>query len=266
MKMLSPTERNLIEQFYTWGLPRTPGSRVVQSNRWFQVISGDYKSPAFNEVLFSDCEDSEIENKIVATINLYKDVGTDFKWCISPNSQPANTATLLIQHDFLNWQSRMMYARVSEFFLQAPIEGIEVRKVSPSETKAFTELFVQSWKIKPDEISLVSKQLEFDNIHTSASFERFWAFVNGKPAGVASMVRNSKCGYLHATAVLPEFQGQGVYRALIEKRIEVLKAHKVGLAITGAREQTSAPRLEKMGFSTAWQVQMFLKRHQADLR
>ncbi len=74
------------------------------------------------------------------------------------------------------------------------------------------------------------------------------------------MVRNNDCGYFHATAVLPEFQGKGIYQALVQSRIDALKAAGAKIAVTYARELSSAPRLEKMGFITAWASEIFLKK------
>jgi predicted N-acetyltransferase YhbS len=84
------------------------------------------------------------------------------------------------------------------------------------------------------------------------------AFLNGTPAGIGSLARNESVGYFHGTAVLPEFQGNGVYRALVEHRLKALHESKAKLAATVALP-TSAPRLERFGFRKAWTAEVFLK-------
>jgi hypothetical protein len=50
--------------------------------------------------------------------------------------------------------------------------------------------------------------------------------------------------------VLPAARGRGAYRALVAARLAFLRARHVEYAVTQAREATSAPMLEHLGFET----------------
>jgi GNAT superfamily N-acetyltransferase len=62
---------------------------------------------------------------------------------------------------------------------------------------------------------------------------------------------NNDAAYLIGGVVLPELRGRGVYRALVRARLEAVRG-RLSLATTHAREATSAPILERLGFRTAF--------------
>jgi GNAT superfamily N-acetyltransferase len=258
--MMTEAEADQIASFYVWKLPRTPGSCVVQRPGWFQVISPDYPSAAFNEVIHSELSGAELEDVVLQTIETYRRIGTDFKWCTSPRTSPSDTGDVLRRHGFLSWFGRAMFARPSEIKIAPASSGISVRRLADSELDFFCDLYLRSWKLPADQAEIMKRQVLFDHQQKKATFERFVAYDGSTPVGVASMVRNSDSAYLHGTAVFPEFQGRGAYRALTDARMQVLRDNGVPLALTMARELTSAPRLEKLGFQTAWQTEIFLKK------
>jgi GNAT superfamily N-acetyltransferase len=57
--------------------------------------------------------------------------------------------------------------------------------------------------------------------------------------------------------VLPRFRGRGLYRALVGARLADARARGIALATAHAREETSAPLLEKMGFETVCRFPVF---------
>ena len=88
-------------------------------------------------------------------------------------------------------------------------------------------------------------------------FEFFMAFVDGKPVGAAGIMRRPKSAYLMGGAVLPEYRGRGIYRALIEARLARLRAENVELVTTQPKESTAAPILEALGFRTLFRFTIY---------
>lgn len=62
-------------------------------------------------------------------------------------------------------------------------------------------------------------------------------------------------GYLVGGLVAPEVRGRGIYRALVAARLAFLRERGMPLAITHARDATSAPMLEHLGFGTVYRYQ-----------
>ncbi len=65
--------------------------------------------------------------------------------------------------------------------------------------------------------------------------------------------------YLIGGAVLPEYQGQGVYCAQLQRRIEFAEQHGCDLLTTQARVGTSEPILRRFGFQAYARFLMFVK-------
>ena len=64
------------------------------------------------------------------------------------------------------------------------------------------------------------------------------------------MLLRDDYGYFVGGAVMEEARGRGVYRCLVEARLAFLRDRGIEYAVTIAREATSAPVLEHLGFET----------------
>lgn len=91
----------------------------------------------------------------------------------------------------------------------------------------------------------------------SDRYRRFVAFVQGRPVGAASYVRMRDAAYLASACVVESARGRGIYRALLGARLASIAADGLPTAITHARETTSAPILERLGFQTRFRYRMY---------
>ncbi len=71
------------------------------------------------------------------------------------------------------------------------------------------------------------------------------------------MIFKDRSVFLVSASVLKECRGKGIYRALLAHRLGEALKRGFKLAVTHARENTSAPILEKMGFKTAYKYKVF---------
>ena len=88
-------------------------------------------------------------------------------------------------------------------------------------------------------------------------FHFFLARVAGEAAGTAGYITRSKSVYLVGGNVLERFRGRGLYRALLDVRLSRAAAAGFALATTQAREATSAPILETLGFETLYRAKIY---------
>jgi GNAT superfamily N-acetyltransferase len=86
----------------------------------------------------------------------------------------------------------------------------------------------------------------------------FAAFVAGECMGTGALIVLGDYGYLVGAQVLDAARGRGVYRALIFERLAFLRERGIELAVTQAREATSAPILERLGFETLFRSRCYL--------
>ncbi|MES3038956.1 MAG: hypothetical protein V4736_13700 [Bdellovibrionota bacterium] len=152
-------ERQQVEQVHSWALPRTRRAKVIRTENWLQLITEEYKSPGFNEIIHSSLSTEELENKIKETIETYRKIGTDFKWCTGPKTQPANTGDALRRHGFISWFSRVMYCSLENFNFKNITTNITVRRIDISEMDFFVDLFMRCWKMDPAERKPLLDQL-----------------------------------------------------------------------------------------------------------
>lgn len=238
----------------------TRGTYVVQRPGWYQVLSPGTPSPSRNEVIHSELRLDECERAIDATIQQYGDIGTPFKWCTSPRTQPESFGDLLEKRGFGSWPTRGMYAWISELKIAFP-EGVTYERVDQSNLKEYVETSLSGWILDRDPTDLEREQLTEDMrwvaTHLGSKAQHFLARVDGVAAGTAGFYLKERSGYLVGGNVLKKFRGRGVYRGLIAERFRALREMDLELAVTGARERTSAPILERIGFSTAYRDRVY---------
>jgi hypothetical protein len=88
----------------------------------------------------------------------------------------------------------------------------------------------------------------------TSEYELFLARIDGVPVGTAGSVLKPRCVYLVGGNVIPTYRQRGVYRALLATRLARTHAP---LAVTHAREETSAPILERLGFESMFSARMY---------
>ena len=67
----------------------------------------------------------------------------------------------------------------------------------------------------------------------------------------------SKIFYFGESILLPAYRGRGLYRALVAARLQHARTAGRTLATSHARESTSAPILERLGFATVCRFAMY---------
>lgn len=84
----------------------------------------------------------------------------------------------------------------------------------------------------------------------------FVAYLDGQPAGAGGYTLAGKVARLWGAAVLPEFRGNGVYRALVDARVKAALTKGATLALVHANVGTSGPILRQLGFRAYGQRQI----------
>jgi ribosomal protein S18 acetylase RimI-like enzyme len=215
---------------------RTPMSQVVEGSGWFQLVTPG-GPPGVNELLFGDLR-GDAEAAIDAVCASFSD---PFKWCVQPWTEPADLEARLAARGFEFWSARAMALETD-----ATIEAgdIEVVPVTPERVEEAARVFHEGW----------GGELEEHRARLEAPGEVRYVLglLEGEPVGGAGTHRQPGVGYLLGAVVLPRARRRGVYRALIAARLAALAAEGVPLAVTHAKESTSAPLLERVGFRTVF--------------
>lgn len=228
-------------------------SRVIQSENWYQVITPSIKETSLNEVIISRVPKHEAAQRVDETIHMYKQLGLPFKWCIGPMSNTESIEPLIQYKASDSWFYRGMIAECNLDIKSNP--QIHVERVTPQNFNRFLDVFLSGWSL---ESYRRSAQDKFKKISSNTTdFPYFLAFHNQQPIGTAGTVIKSNYGYLVGAVVLPEFRGVGAYKSLLKARLDDLNNRKFKYAITHARDATSAPILERLGFATTFNAKIY---------
>jgi GNAT superfamily N-acetyltransferase len=219
--------------------------RVIERPGWFQIITPSFHDGGFNEVAHSVLEVHDADAVIARTIEEYRSLGIKFRWSVGPGSAPADLGDRLARAGLVPSLIRGM-ARSTEPPLEEP-GSISVEAVDLANVDTYTRVMAEGWSLAPE-------PLERAHAAIFASAERlhhvFLARVAGEPAGTAGYVAFPRSAYLVGGVVLPRFRRRGVYQALVARRLADARARGLSLATSHARDVTSAPVLERLGFAT----------------
>jgi len=266
------SEAELLEEVFA--APRSatlpvPDLRRIDRPGWVQLITPSFRTGGFNEVALSVLSDDEADAVIDATIAEYRALGIAFRWAVPPGSAPADLGARLVRRGLVESWGRGMArstaaeaepaaapagadgkpaAAVAEASDAAVDPAIAVAEVTDAAgAAAFTRVMAEGWGVDPAPLHLVHERLLADPDRRQ---RLFLASVAGEPAGAASYVAFPRSAYLLGAVVLPHLRGRGVYRALARARLADARARGIELATCHARESTSAPILERLGFAT----------------
>ena len=91
---------------------------------------------------------------------------------------------------------------------------------------------------------------------------RSWiASIDDEPVATAHMRFMAECGYLQGCAVVPSQRRRGLYGALVNHRLAVLREAGVRTAVIFAAAETSGRACEQMGFETICTAEFFQRTH-----
>jgi GNAT superfamily N-acetyltransferase len=226
--------------------PPLPDLRLVERPGWMQILTPSIKTGALNEVLFSALAEGDADAIIDATIAEYRALGLKFRWSVGPGSTPADLGERLARRGLIASWGRGM-ARPTAAPLDSDDPAIEVAEVDATTLGAFSHVAARGWEMDPTQTAELNAQI-------LAAPERrqhmFLAYRHGEPVATASYVAFPRSAYLIGGVVLPAYRGHGLYRALVVARLAHARARGLELATSHARESSSAPILERMGFAT----------------
>lgn len=225
--------------------PPLPDLRVIERPGWLQIITPSVKTGGLNEVLFSALDEPGADAAIDAAIAGYRGLGLRFRWNVDPTSAPADLGERLARRGLVaSWAHGMARSTSAP---PAADPAIEVVEVDATTLAAFADVTATGWSADPAVLAAVHARI----LATPGRRQHmFLAYHRGEPAATASYVAFARSAYLLGGLVLARHRGHGLYRALIAARLDHARARGLELATSHAREASSAPILEHLGFTS----------------
>jgi GNAT superfamily N-acetyltransferase len=233
-----------------------PDTTIVERPGWYQVITPSAPSGVLNEVVWSDVAEADAERVIDETVAAYRANGHRTKWCVGYWTKPHDFGERLSRRRFTSWDVRGM-GRDTGNELSFP-DGVRVEEVTESDVSAYVAAMLRGWSLSGEQASVEGHVhlRAFSAVPRAAHF--FVALDGTEIVGTAALLLRGDHGYLSGTQVLEAARGRGFYRALVAARLKHLRDRGIGYAVTQAREATSAPILERLGFETLFRSKCYL--------
>lgn len=235
-------------------------TRIVERDGWYQVITPSSGSVSGNEVVLSRVAAGDADAVVRATIATYAAAGVPFRWSVGPLTEPAGFGATLEAHGFRASEGRGMAIAPEDWTATARPAEVTVERTTPETIDDFLAASDAGWERNVPVADPASRR--DDHVRTLAT-GRFCMFVarrGGAIAGSAGFVTKARSAYLVGGVVLAEHRRAGVYRALLDERLRCIAGLDLPLATTMARESTSAPILERLGFETVFRSRMYFWR------
>jgi len=240
------TEAELLEEVVV--RPRSafvayPGIECIEREGWHQLITPALKFGGLNGVYLAVLDESHVDSVIDATLARYQELGIHFRWNVGPDSRPLDLGDRLQARGL---RPVRVIGMASTHLADLGDSNVCVEKVDATTLPEFNDLMSRGWGLRSQIFCDYNAHL----LRTAPAFNpMFIARIDGQGVGAASYTAFPKSAYLIGAVVLPEFRGQGAYTALVRKRQEHAREAGIELATCHAMANTSAPILERLGFS-----------------
>jgi GNAT superfamily N-acetyltransferase len=227
-----------------------PDTRIIERPGWYQIITPSALG-YLNEVYISKVTPEDAGRAIDEVVAEYASrPGAPVKWCVGSWTEPEDFRERLRERGFTPTPVRAMVCS-TDLRLDVP-SGVTVEEVTLETVEAYVAFEARGWNI-PDDQHAVERQTHTAALTASPRTAHFFAArIDGAIVASCGIFLRGDFGYLVGGLVAPEARGRGIYRALVEARLAFLRARGITLAVTHARDATSAPMLEHLGFRTVF--------------
>jgi GNAT superfamily N-acetyltransferase len=186
---------------------------------------------------------------IEAVLEEFQSRGAAFGWLIGPNSPEGLAARL--KGRGLERAEEFAGLALTDLNTEIPVSDIvSVREVGREEEEAFSDLLSRAFGLPPEMVAFLNEILYFAGSEVRA--RNYFAYVAGveEPVGTASTIYAARdpIAVLAGSAVLEEHRGQGIYRTLVRRRLDDVRAEGTEAAVIQAVRSTSAPICRASGF------------------
>ena len=107
---------------------------------------------------------------------------------------------------------------------------------------------IAAWGAPPQAEDFLKAGREKTLAQDPARDRQFVAYLEGHAAGVCGVQLHRDFAHLTGGAVVPDLRGRGVYRAMVARRLQDLRAEGVETVTAHCLEHTSAPICARLGF------------------
>jgi GNAT superfamily N-acetyltransferase len=213
--------------------------------------------PIGNLVGVSTLTEETADTVIVQVQNFFAKRNQVVGWWLNPSSTPGDLVIRLEAAGFSKVveQAGQVLTNVEREIKVNP--AVTVRQATQDDRADLIRLYATAYPL-PEEMAAVIT----DVLPLAAGGRHYLAFLDGveRPVSVASMFPfpNSTIAVMQGAATLSQYRGNGVYTALMAKRLADARAMGMEAAVLQADRTTSAPICANLGFEEVCSIDLYV--------
>lgn len=232
-------------------------NEVIASANWVQVTTPTARTPFKNSVCKSVLSEENVSARIEETIAHYQNLKLPFRWMVAPNSQPKNLAEKLIHRGFkLSNLLEGLYAQPVALKIETNPE-VKVMKVTLENLDDWILVQEHAWKIPELGLRFMRSEMQQMLSRSDRKAIDYIAYLEGSPVGAGRVNFYEDYAFLTGAAVRPEARLKGVYRTLLNTRVQEIHARGIDSIVIHCLKDTSAPICLKLGFEKVCEIQSY---------
>jgi GNAT superfamily N-acetyltransferase len=222
-----------------------------------EIVNGVYRyrmdAEKFGMVLYSALNEDNADAAIAETVAYFRDLGYAMEWKHLDYDEPFDLKHRLSMAGLVEDEEEAVMvlelANAPEKLL-APITH-DIRRISTAEALKDAD-WVNKLVWDGDEDDAVSQRILGAWERDAESVSVYVAYVDGKPVSYArnEFLGAKDCPFvgLYGGSTLAEYRNRGIYTAMIAARLREAEQRGRKFALVDARQSTSMPILQKLGF------------------
>jgi ribosomal protein S18 acetylase RimI-like enzyme len=200
-----------------------------------------------NYVEYSELDSASAPRAVAEAVEFVRASGQPLEWKVYEHDAPGELGALLANAGFVADPAEVLVAFDLEGRLEAPpVSGVEIRRVTDAQGLE-------------DAVSVGRQAFDEDGVQIrerlagrlgSDDMALFVAYLDGGPvsAGRLELPPGRPFASLWGGGTSPDFRGRGIYRNLVAARAKFASERGYRYLTVDARDSTSRPILERMGF------------------
>ena len=237
-----------LERVVVDALEPEPDAVLIDRPDWVQLTSATLPHATRNGVYLARLTPDTADARIAEVRNAHIARGAGMRWVVGPSSTPDDLSARLERGGIPLLASALgMHMHVPERAPELP-KGVELRPVGFGEVEDYGSINARAWERGPG-FGREARGFMVAALERGDGRLRSWlVYKDEQLIGSATLCVLPGLGYLQGAAILREHRRQGMYQALLDFRLGVLRGLGIDHVVVWADESTSAGVCQRAGF------------------
>ncbi len=223
-------------------------TQVTDTNEIYRIENIQSPFEHLNVIFKTQINEQKADDQIQKIYEFYRAKKISFRWYVFPHSEPANlNDRVLGLRPSKVTEMACLHADVGTF-PNAIFQNVSVEELSLENLDEYCLANNDGWSMTGAAAEKLKLDVKKDLEKQHMGYCSFLARYQGEPASTGLLRIVGDAGYFLGGSTSHRFRNKGVYSALVQHRIQILKNMRIPTALVFAQKATSAPICIKLGF------------------